>query len=167
VRAPVVSFVPSISQVAAPWLDTNAILRYLTDSPRDQALHVQRVMRRAEDGQQELVLDALIVAEIVWILTSSIYNFSMEEIATNLIPFLISDKLQIPERDLVISAIELARDMDVDFIEPIWLCEHWRPETQCIHLIRLISESCLLNGQNHNLCVRISCYAGHRSKAAN
>jgi predicted nucleic acid-binding protein len=99
------------------WLDANVILRYLTDSPRDQALRVQRVMKRAEDGQKELVLDALIVAEIVWVLTSSIYNFSMEEIATKLIPFLISDKLQIPERDLVISAIELARDKDVDFID--------------------------------------------------
>src|SRR5919106_2166097 len=99
------------------WLDANVILRYLTDSPRHHALRVQEVMKRTEAGEQELVLDALIVAEIVWVLTSSIYNFSMEEIATNLIPFLASDKLQIPDRDLVISAIELARDKDVDFID--------------------------------------------------
>ena len=99
------------------WLDANVILRYLTDSPRHQALRVQELMKRTEAGEQELVLDALIVAEIVWVLTSSIYNFSMEEIATNLIPFLASDKLQIPDRDLVISAIEVARDKDVDFID--------------------------------------------------
>jgi len=99
------------------WLDANVILRYLTDSPREQALRVQEVMKRAETEDLILALDPLIVAEIVWVLTSSVYGFSMKEIASDLIPFLASDKLQIPDRELLISAVELARDKNVDFID--------------------------------------------------
>jgi len=98
------------------WIDANIVLRLLTDDPKDQAEKVQRIMERAQRGEIELILNPTVVAEILWTLRS-VYQFSMREIGAQLIPFLSAEHLQVQERELLISAIELSMDKNVDFLD--------------------------------------------------
>ncbi len=99
------------------WLDSNLLIRYLTGEPAGQASQVEKFMEQAERGEVRLALDRLIVAEVIWALTSSIYHFSMSDIARDFVPFLSSDHLDVENRELLIDAIELSRDKNVDFID--------------------------------------------------
>lgn len=99
------------------WLDSNTIIRYLTNNPTDQAALVQRLLKRAENNEVRISLDRLIVAEVIWALQSSIYKMSMSSISKGMIPFLSSTQINVEDRLLMIEAIELSRDKNVDFID--------------------------------------------------
>lgn len=99
------------------WLDSNVLIRYLTGDPAGQASQVEKIMEQAERGEIRLALDRLIVAEVIWALTSSIYHFSMSDIARDFVPFLSSDHLEVENREMLIEAIELSRDKNVDFAD--------------------------------------------------
>lgn len=99
------------------WLDSNTIIRYLTNNPTDQAALVQRLLKRAEKEEVRVSLDRLIVAEVIWALQSSIYKMSMSSISKGMIPFLSSTQINVEDRLLMIEAIELSRDKNVDFID--------------------------------------------------
>ncbi len=98
------------------WLDANVVLRLLTGIPEDMANRSRQLMRKAEQGDLVLVLTTLVLAQIIWVL-KSLYKKSISEIQHVLVPFLCSDGLEVEERDLVIHAIELSQDRNVEFID--------------------------------------------------
>ena len=98
------------------WVDANVIIRLLTNDAESQAAKAQRLMARADHGEVELVLDRIVVAEIIWTLRS-FYGYDMSDIGSQLIPILSSACIQIEDRDLLIGAIELSRDKNVDFLD--------------------------------------------------
>lgn len=52
------------------FVDTNIFLRYLTNDVPEKADAVEELLRRAGAGQVRLVTNSLVIAEIVWTLTS-------------------------------------------------------------------------------------------------
>jgi predicted nucleic acid-binding protein len=78
---------------------------------------VEKLIKRAEAGQVKLFVDRLVAAEIIWVLASSVYRFSMSRLAEILVPFFSSEDLEVEDRSLIIGAIELSRDKNVDFID--------------------------------------------------
>lgn len=112
-------------------VDANVLLRFLTGDPEDQAHHAAELMRSAEAGDVLLVLSPLVVAEIVWVL-KSFYRHSYRDIAEVLVPLLSADGLEVQEREILIRAIELARDKSVDFTDAVLALEALRDgETVC------------------------------------
>ncbi len=79
-------------------------------------------MRSAEAGDVLLVLSPLVVAEIVWVL-KSFYRRSFRDIAEVVVPLLSADGLEVEDRELLIRAIELARDKNVDFADAVLALE--------------------------------------------
>jgi predicted nucleic acid-binding protein len=62
------------------YVDANVILRLVTGDPPDMAEKAASVFRQAEDGRLQLVIDAIVLAECVWVL-SSFYGFVPADIA--------------------------------------------------------------------------------------
>ncbi|HYO12175.1 MAG TPA: PIN domain-containing protein [Thermoanaerobaculia bacterium] len=113
------------------WVDANVLLRFLTGEPEGLAERSARLMRRAESGEVRLVLSPLVVAEIVWVL-KSFYGPSYADIARVVVPLLSADGIEIDQREIMIQAIELARDKNVDFLDAVLALQAVRNgETVC------------------------------------
>jgi predicted nucleic acid-binding protein len=112
-------------------VDANVLLRFLTGEPEGMAERAARLMRRAEEGEVLLILSPLVVAETVWVL-KSFYRHSAAEIAQVLIPLLSADGLEVKDREILVGALGLARDKNVDFADAVLALEAVRDrETVC------------------------------------
>ena len=100
------------------WVDANVLLRFLTGDPKDMAAKAAGLMLRAEQGEILLVVSPLTVAEVVWVL-KSVYRYSLAEITEVVVPLLSADGVFVEERELLIRALDLARDKNVDFADAV------------------------------------------------
>lgn len=105
------------------WIDTNIIIRFITaDHPRMTAETAQ-LMAKAEAGAVTLKVAAMIVAECCWVLESSQYGFSKNEIAAVLTSFLTAKGIEAEEEHVVIRSLKRYAEHHVDFIDA-YLAEH-------------------------------------------
>lgn len=100
------------------WVDANVLLRFLTGDPEDMAEKAAGLMLRAEQGEILLVVSPLTVAELVWVL-KSVYRHSLTDIAGAVVPLLSADGVFVEEREIMVRALELARDKNVDFVDAV------------------------------------------------
>jgi uncharacterized protein len=106
--------------------DTNLFLRYLTDDVPEQAGAVERLLRRAEQGEFILVANALVVAEIVWTL-ESFYNLPKPDIKAKILAILNTPGLEVADAGLVLQAIADYVERNVDFADAYhaaWMLRH-------------------------------------------
>jgi predicted nucleic-acid-binding protein len=99
-------------------VDANVLLRFLTGDPEALAERAARLVHRAEAGEVLLLLSPLVIAEMIWVL-KSFYQHSYADIARVMIPLLSADGIEVEEREIMIRAIELARDKNVDFVDAV------------------------------------------------
>ena len=98
------------------WVDANVMLRLLTGDPPDLAQRSRRLAERAERGEVTLRISSIVVAEIVWVL-SSFYRYSRTQIAEVLIPLLTTEGILLEEAEQVIAALDRMATANVDFID--------------------------------------------------
>ncbi len=98
------------------WVDANVLLRFLTGEPPQLAARALRLMQRAEQGEITLRLSPIVVAEVVWVL-SSFYRYSRAQIADILLPLIASDGIALDELQQVTAALNLMASANVDFID--------------------------------------------------
>jgi predicted nucleic-acid-binding protein len=99
-------------------IDANVILRYLTKDPPAMAEAAQKIIMDAQKGKVSLDIIPLIVAEVVWVL-ESFYNFPKNQIAETMTQFLICDGLEVESLDLLIEALALYREKNLDFADAL------------------------------------------------
>ena len=105
--------------------DTNLFLRYLTNDVPAQADAVERLLQRAAAGEIVLVINSLVIAEIVWTLESH-YGLARESIKNMVLAILNTPGLEAAEGDLLLQAIFVYTDKNVDFIDAFngaWLLD--------------------------------------------
>ena len=73
----------------ASWIDASVVLRLLTRQPKAQAQAAAGLMARADAGELRLRLCPLVVAEVVWVLTSA-YDVPRAQVSDVLTSFLAS-----------------------------------------------------------------------------
>ena len=100
------------------FVDANLILRYFTEEPPDMAEASLKTFSAAQDGHMCLIITPIIVAEVVWIL-ESFYGYSKEQIAVTIIQFLYSDDLEVMELDILIQALTLYHEKNIDFADAL------------------------------------------------
>ena len=100
------------------WVDANVLLRFITGEPSELAKRSARLMSKVERGEIVLVLPSLATAEVIWVL-KSFYRYSLEEIAEVVIPLISADGIEAEDRELMVQAINLAREKNVDFIDAV------------------------------------------------
>ena len=98
------------------WADANVILRLLTGKPTEQADQAEALMLRAERGEVRLWVCSIVVAEVVWVLTSA-YSFSTTDAAEAVLGFLSCDGLIVDEGPVVLASLQTMTETSVDFAD--------------------------------------------------
>jgi predicted nucleic-acid-binding protein len=98
------------------FLDTNVFLRYLTNDLPPQADAAEALLLEAEAGELKLITSSLVVAEIVWTL-SSYYRLSKEDIRQKILAILNTPGLEVEEARLILQAVNWYVEKNVDFLD--------------------------------------------------
>jgi predicted nucleic-acid-binding protein len=100
------------------YVDANVILRLVTGDPPEMADAAETMFRLVDDGDLELLIEPVVIAEAVWVL-SSFYGFSPSEIAPTLRTFLAGEGIIGDDKDALLEALQLYEDRDVDFVDAL------------------------------------------------
>ena len=98
------------------FLDTNILIRYLTNDDPGKADRVARLLDEAATGRMLLVTTELVIAELVWVLESA-YGLRKAQISPLVRGILATPSLEVVNSDLVARALELYEGKNVDFVD--------------------------------------------------
>lgn len=79
-------------------LDTNVLVRYLTQDDPAQSRRANAIIDGALAGGQRIHLDTVVLCELVWVLRSA-YAFSRDTVADTLARLLEASQLSVDDRD--------------------------------------------------------------------
>lgn len=98
------------------FVDTNIFLRYLTRDDPDKAQACFRLFQQAQANQIALYSTEVVVAEVVYVLSSKkTYDLARDEIRARLHPLLSMNGLRLPYRQAVLRALDLYAAHHIDF----------------------------------------------------
>jgi len=86
-------------------LDTNVIVRFVTDDDPAQTAVVKALFERAEQEREQLFVSSIALCELVWALRGRPYLLPRAEIAAVLERMLATHLFEIQDRDLVRQAL--------------------------------------------------------------
>ena len=95
-------------------LDTNVLVRYLTQDDPDQAAISAKVIEEADAKEEKLFLHPLVFCELIWVLESA-YGFPKADILKVLERILRTAGFEISEKDLLWLALADYRSGKGDF----------------------------------------------------
>ncbi|MCF8053422.1 MAG: type II toxin-antitoxin system VapC family toxin [Desulfobacterales bacterium] len=98
------------------FLDTNIMIRFLTNDDPAKADRVDRLLHEAAAGSVLLVTADIVIAELVWVL-ESFYHLGRKAIREKVEAILATPGLEVVNGKLVERAIALYSDFKVDFID--------------------------------------------------
>lgn len=100
-------------------LDTNIILRFLRHDQPQHFGHVRNLFQEAEKGTINCYIDPVVLAEVIWTLTS-FYKVNRSEISTKL-EMLLAQKWMVNEhKQALLSALHQYQETNLDYID-CWL----------------------------------------------
>jgi predicted nucleic-acid-binding protein len=95
-------------------LDTNVLVRYLTQDDPKQAAIATRVIEEAAAKEEKILLQPLVFCELVWVLETA-YGFPKKDMVTVLERILRTAEFEISEKDLIWLALADYRSGKGDF----------------------------------------------------
>ena len=95
-------------------LDTNILVRYLTQDDAAQARKANRLIDGAVGKDERLHLDVIVLCELVWVLRGA-YDFSKETVGDAVAQILDATRFSVDDRDLLREALEAYRSGQGDF----------------------------------------------------
>ncbi len=98
------------------FLDTNIFLRYFEREDELIYKKVEKLFLEIVQGNIIGISNALIIAEVIWVL-KKFYNWDKEEICNNIELILKTPNIRFRERSIIIEAINLYRDKNINFID--------------------------------------------------
>jgi predicted nucleic acid-binding protein len=99
-------------------IDANVILRYLTKEPPAMAEAARKIFDEAISGKISLSIIPITIAEVVWVL-ESFYEYSKQQIAETMTQFLMCEGLEVESLDLLIGALNLYQEKNLDFADAV------------------------------------------------
>jgi predicted nucleic-acid-binding protein len=97
-------------------LDTNVLVRYLTQDDPRQSRRANALVGEAVAGGERLSVSVVVLCELVWVLRGA-YSLGRPTIAAALERMLATAQLEIDEKDLVREALEEYRTGGGDFAD--------------------------------------------------
>ena len=97
-------------------IDTNLLVRYLTEDDPSKANDVKRLLLKAAQDEVRLLIPSVVIAELVWVL-QSFYKLERSEIVPLLNAIMHTHGVDVSEKPIVSEAIALYRDKTIDFID--------------------------------------------------
>ncbi len=99
------------------FLDTNVILRFLLRDDETKFQRCYSLLIRSDAGDEDLVTTDLVIAEVVWVLTTRPYRLKPTRIRELLLPVIGTRNLRLPDKSLLERALDLYVDSGIDFID--------------------------------------------------
>jgi predicted nucleic-acid-binding protein len=99
-------------------LDTNVLVRYLTQDDAPQSRKANAVFERASAGGARIHVDTVVLCELVWVLRTA-YGHDRATVASTLDKLLDAAQLSIDDRDLVREAARRYASGPGDFADYI------------------------------------------------
>jgi len=100
------------------YIDSNVILRYLTQDPPEMAKKALKIFTDAKKGRLTLLITSLTLAEVVCVL-ESYYSHPKNHISETLTQFLLCDGLEVEGLDLLIGALNIYQEKNIDFADAV------------------------------------------------
>ena len=101
-----------------PLVDANVIIRHLTNEPPDQAERATRLLTAVARLEIELRIEEVVLAEVVWVLTS-FYKMPRGEISAGLLDLLGEEGIVAVDKDGLRAALILFSERNIDFADAI------------------------------------------------
>jgi predicted nucleic-acid-binding protein len=98
------------------FLDTNLLVRFLTNDDPAKADRVDGLLRKAAGGTVRLVTADIVIAELVWVL-ESFYHLDRKAIREKVEAILATPGLEVVNGKLVQKAIVYYAEFNTDFID--------------------------------------------------
>jgi len=98
------------------FVDTNIFLRFMVNDDPAKADACEALFRKAIAGDETLVTSDMVIAEIIWVL-ESYYELKKSDIRENVEKILNTRNLRCPNREIIISALSIYVEKNIDFID--------------------------------------------------
>ena len=102
-------------------IDTNLLVRYLTDDEPQKAKAVDTLLNRANKGELKILIPSVVVAELVWVL-ESFYKLAAAEITELVESILNTPGVDIQDKWIIKAALKIYRRKEIDLIDA-WIIE--------------------------------------------
>jgi predicted nucleic acid-binding protein len=103
-------------------VDTCFFLRYLTGASPDQAEQAEKILKQAERGEIQLVVPPLVIAEIIWVLETSVFDLSKQEASEKAIAILNLRNIHVDSSRLLEEAAVLHAELNIDYTDAYLAC---------------------------------------------
>jgi len=105
-----------VESVKVAVIDTNVLIRYLTNDEPQKAKAVESLLNKASDGELRILIPSIVIAELVWVL-ESYYRMKAEGIAELVEAILSTPGVEVTDKGIIASALKLYRDNSIDLID--------------------------------------------------
>jgi predicted nucleic-acid-binding protein len=95
-------------------LDTNVLVRYITQDDPRQAKTAERAIEKAVGGGAKVLVQPIVLCELVWVLESA-YGYGKGEIVSVIEQVMRTVQFEIAEKDVVWKALEDFSEGAADF----------------------------------------------------
>lgn len=99
-------------------IDANIILRYLTNEPEEQAERTARLFAAVGRGDEEVLVEEVVLAEVVWTL-ASYYRMPRATISEVLLELLAEDGIRAADKESVRLSLVLFSERNLDFADAL------------------------------------------------
>ena len=105
-------------------IDTNLLVRYLTEDAPEKAKSVERLLKKAGKGEIRIILPSVVMAELVWVL-ESYYEMEAGEISELVGAILNTPGVEAQDKNILREALKTYEKKRIEFIDA-WILEFAR-----------------------------------------
>ncbi len=105
-------------------IDTNLLVRYLTNDEPQKAKAVEKLLIQAEKGDLKILIPSIVIAELIWVL-ESFYKMKAGAIAELVEAILNTPGIDVTDKKILTPALKLYKIDNIDFIDA-WIAEFAR-----------------------------------------
>ncbi len=100
----------------ASFLDANVIIHFLTGEDGEKAERSLALLRKVENRQETVETSDLVVAEVVWFLSSH-QRLRPRQVRDLLVRLLAIGGIRLPDKPLVVAALDSFAETGIDFVD--------------------------------------------------
>ena len=105
-------------------IDTNLLVRYLTEDEPQKAKAVDTLLNSAGKGEIKILIPSIVIAELVWVL-ESFYKMTADDITGLVEAILNTPGVDTQDKSVIKAALKLYRGKNIDLIDA-WIIEFAR-----------------------------------------
>lgn len=106
-----------------PFLDTNVIIRYLTQDNPEHSRQAYNFLKGVEEGTEKVETSEAVIVEAVQVLSSKVlYHLPRQQVRNHLHNILFFRGLRIPKKTMIARALNLYVDSNLDFVDCLIVC---------------------------------------------